>query len=85
MAKKPKTTVVPKITGGGSKYDSLNAGIDKLNKSLAGGITGVEGTRPNQRTYFTDNGAVGINGQKIGGGSETAGSAGASGVIILSW
>jgi len=67
MAKKPKTTVVPKITGGGSKYDSLNAGIDKLNKSLAGGITGVknnDGSTIKGKVYFTPQGATNASGTK---------------------
>lgn len=81
MATKPKTTVIPTITGGGSKYDSLNAGIANLNKSLAEGITGVTGKvestgkdlRPTQRVYFTDSGAMTGSGKRVSSGAPTIG------------
>lgn len=82
--KKPSTIRVPEITGGGSRFDSLNAGIRKLNESLAGGVTGFTGTntvtgssgssrnlRGNEPVYFTSGGPVTRSGKKVtssGGG-----------------
>ena len=92
MAKKkntPTTIRVPEITGGGSRFDSLNAGIRALNESLAGGVTGFTGTntvagggiggsnrdlRNTEPVFFTSDGAVTRAGKKVTSGGTTGGS-----------
>lgn len=66
---KPKTTRVPTVKApkGDKRFDSLNAGIEKLNKTLAGGITGVQnndGSKIKGKVYFTPQGATDKTGTK---------------------
>lgn len=70
MATKPKTTKVSKLTnpsvGTQAQRDAINANIAKLNKSLAGGITGVkntDGSTIKGKVYFTDKGATDKSGK----------------------
>lgn len=81
---KPKTTRVPKIKApkGDNRFDSLNEGLAKLNKTLAGGITNVknnDGSTIKGKVYFTPGGATDKTGKvryTASGGTKTFGETG---------
>lgn len=82
--KAPKTTRVPKIKApkGDNRFDSLNEGLAKLNKTLAGGITNVknnDGSTIKGKVYFTPGGATDKTGKvryTASGGTKTFGETG---------